>query len=182
MQSRELDNAFTLILQTVFDIPSMFIFSATTVLLEEFTFRSVLLRSHNFNNSHIRSVFVNAFFWTCYTSPGIIGLGDSDVQFILSFLTFNFAIGLLASVLAIKYQTIWYGYSLRIGIMAAFPLLVLSKVQDSEAFFVTDSYIFSSEGYFYSSLFLITAILLINNVKHQNIAENQNMPDGNIFS
>lgn len=179
---RELENTATLILQTVFDIPSMFIFSATTVLLEEFTFRSVLLRSYSFNDSPIRSAIVNAFFWTCFAVPGIIVLGNSDFQDSISILTFYFAVGILTSVLAMRFRTIWYGYSLRIGIMAAFPLLIVSKVQDSETFFTTESSIFSSEGYFYSVFFLISAVFIVKKIKHQNIEENQKVPNRNVFS
>jgi membrane protease YdiL (CAAX protease family) len=165
VEPENVDNSSTILLQTIFDIPAIFVFSVTSVFVEEFFFRSILFRSQLQLRTVIHAVLLNSCFWTIFYLPEIISIENDAILVFISVALFIFSYGFLLCILMWRNETLWYGYSFRIGISAILPLFVTSNFVDSGTFFTTDSAYFNAEGIVFSIIFFITAAVIYFNGK-----------------
>lgn len=156
----KLDNAPTLILATLFDIPAFYVFSCTTILLEEIFFRGLILSSLLSQKSKVYAVVVSSSIWSLYSVSEIISTPELDIVKFLIILIFFFAIGMVCSILVHKYTSIWFGYSLRVGLISLTPISITSLLNESDSFFTTSSNLFVAEGLIFSIFLLLTGIIV----------------------
>lgn len=177
-----IENVFTAILSTLIDIPALFVFSSTTILIEEIFFRSITIRSLSGNSSIVFAVFIASGIWTLFKLPDVLQL-DTVTLSIKSVILVNiFSVGLLCSALRFRFVSIWPGYSLRIGFLALSPLMLETLSFESDAFFSSNSILFSSEGILISLLilaytgFLMKSAFFTKNGQIIKISESKNIP------
>jgi hypothetical protein len=147
-----LNNPESIFLGTVFDIPAIFIFSLTSVFVEELFFRVFLLKIFP-TNSIVFQTISTSFFWMMYSIPELIK-PELDIFALVISAVYFFCIGIFLSLLVRRFKTIWYGYSLRMGIISLVPNVLSSVVVESDSFFVSKNHLFSFEG-------VVTILILI---------------------
>jgi membrane protease YdiL (CAAX protease family) len=156
-----LDNAATLVLATLFDIPAIFVFSVTTVLIEEFVFRGVLLHSFDVQKGQARALFMTNVLWTLFSLSEILGVTESTIFTVLSLVVFYFSVGLFSSALTLRYRSLWPAYSFRVGIVSLTPILLTSILAESDAFFAAEPPLFNAEGGVVSLLLVFASFVLL---------------------
>lgn len=157
----QVENELTSVLAALFDIPAIYVFSITTILLEEIFFRSVLLNSLSEIQSQSRAVIISSLIWGFFSLTDNINFEQVGLEnFILVFIS-KFSIGVFCSFLYLRYSSLWAGYSFRIGLMLASSLSVSSIVIDSDPFFTTESTFFVAEGWIFSAILLLIAFLVV---------------------
>ena len=159
-----IDNDATLALATLFDVPAIYMFSATSALIEEIVFRGVLLRSFRNKFSVQYALFLTNGLWTIFCISEVVGI--TKVTALSAFVTglFFFSLGLFCSVLTIKNNSVWPGYSLRIGIITLTPILLTSFLAESDSFFTTNSIVLVAEGILVSTAFLAASFVLLRQI------------------
>jgi membrane protease YdiL (CAAX protease family) len=160
----KLDNSTTLILATLFDIPAIFVFSATSILIEEIFFRGFLLSTMQQFRPQWQAIILISFAWVVYNFSEIIGIEDVNLLQSIIVVLFYFSIGLFCSILVSKYKSIWLGYSLRVGLITLTPIIVTSLLSESDAFFSTESVLFIAEGAIVSVLIMVIGYILFRSV------------------
>ncbi|MDD8017963.1 MAG: hypothetical protein PHP42_06290 [Bacteroidota bacterium] len=161
----DLDNKSTLVLATIFDIPAIFIFSTPSILIEELFFRSIIFGSFQREKSFWYSAIATSILWTIFNLTDIMGSGDGKFMNVASLMLYFFCGGIFCSALTSKYSSIWYAYSLRIGLITLMPLLLTSFTFDSDSFFVTETPFFNSEGILVAILLVVSSILIVRKPK-----------------
>lgn len=173
VKTGELDNTATMMLQALFDIPAIFVFSLTTIFIEELFFRSFLFQQQIQKQPIDQCVLINSILWTIYCVPDLFSLDVSSTVNIGVTVFFIFSTGILLNILWWKNTTLWYGYSLRVGISSFYSMIITSNFAESEPFSKTDSLFFYAEGVTISLIFMISAIFLYYNRRFHLSAENQ---------
>lgn len=164
-----LENKSTVILAALFDIPANCIFSVTIIFMEEIVFRFVLLKSSFVDHSKLKTLILVNIIWSIYSALSIIDFSGANFQSIVSIFISQFTIGSLLSSIVIKYKSIWYAYSLRIGMKIIVPLIVTSIVLDTDSFFTTNSLLFYAEGWISSvTMLLLAAYIYRKEIKMRN--------------
>ena len=156
----KLDNAITLVLATLFDIPAIFVFSSTSILIEEIFFRGIILSTIQGQYSQLKSIVVANILWIVYSVSEIIGIKELNLLKFISVAIYFLSMGIMCSVLKNKYQSIWFGYSLRVGVITLTPIIISSLISESDSFFVSNSLLFVAEGIAVSCLFLLCSVQL----------------------
>jgi membrane protease YdiL (CAAX protease family) len=159
-----LENAATLVLGTLFDIPALFVFSATSVFIEEVMFRGILFRSLRENISVPMALVLTNVVWMLFCLSEIFSVPDITILKSLVIGFFFFSIGLFCSALTAKYNSIWQGYSFRVGIIALTPILLTSFLAESDSFFTTESILFAADGVLVSLLLCMVAAYFIRHL------------------
>ncbi|HAP37008.1 MAG TPA: hypothetical protein DCQ28_14170 [Bacteroidetes bacterium] len=168
----KLDNSTTLILATLFDIPAIFVFSATSILIEEIFFRGFLHSTMQQFRPQWQAIILISFVWVVYNFSEIIGIEEVNLLKGIIVVSFYFSIGVFCSVLVSKHNSIWFGYSLRVGLITLAPVIVTSLLSESDAFFSSESFLFFTEGAIVSVLLLaIGYILFRSNIVGSTIVE-----------
>jgi len=168
----KLDNSTTLILATLFDIPAIFVFSATSILIEEIFFRGFLHSTMQQFRPQWQVIILISFVWVVYNFSEIIGIEEVNLLKGIIVVSFYFSIGVFCSVLVSKHNSIWFGYSLRVGLITLAPVIVTSLLSESDAFFSSESFLFFTEGAIVSVLLLaIGYILFRSNIVGSTIVE-----------
>jgi len=167
----KLDNAATLILASLFDIPAIYVFSITTILIEEMVFRGILFNSLHQVGSKMSAALFSSLIWTVFASSEIPGVEEIDIGLIFILVLYYASLGLFLSALMDRYKSIWPGYSVRMGIITLTPITLSSHLVESDSFFKASTAIFSAEGIVLSILMIVSAILLLRmkNVEHENV-------------
>ncbi len=156
-----MDNVATLILATIFDIPAIYVFSATSILIEELVFRGLILRSYRQSSGINGSILITGLLWTVYMISEIVGVEVFDIAESAVLALFVLANGILLAALSLSREEVWSGYSLRIGLITLTPIILTSRVNESDSFFTTDSLLFIAEGVFLSILAIFLTVILI---------------------
>ena len=146
MHLESFDNAATLMLATLFDIPAIFVFSATTILIEEIFFRAMVFDSLRMRKSFWISVVISSLLWGFFSATEIIGLGSPTIGASCSIAFYFISTGVLCTILVAKYNSVWVSYSFRIGIISLTPLILPSLLVESDAFFGTKLTMYNAEG------------------------------------
>lgn len=157
---KKLDNTETVILALLFDIPAVFVFSTTSILLEEIIFRGILLSSLRVYYSDILSILFSNILWMVFVLSEIIGMKDLTADSFLLLLLYYFSLGIICSVILIRERTIWIVYTFRIGILILTPLFLTSFLIESDPLWNTESIFFGAEGFITSIIFIGIAFLL----------------------
>ncbi len=171
MKLNKMENAVTLGLATLFDIPAIYVFSVTSILIEEILFRGILLRSYAQTSGNYRSVLIVSILWTLFMISDIIGgeLFDATESAVLTL--YFLSVGVLVTSLSLWRGNVWFGYSLRIGLITLTPIILTSRINESDSFFNSGSLLFIAEGVVVSMvLILLAAIVLINFRKNSSIS------------
>ncbi len=167
----KMENAVTLVLATLFDIPAVYVFSVTSILVEEILFRGILLRSYVRTSGAFRSVFIVSLLWTLFMLSDIVGAEVFDAGESAVLTVFFLVVGILLTSLSLWRENIWFGYSLRIGLITLTPIILTSRINESDSFFSSGSLIFIAEGVVVSTvLILIATMVLINFRKNSSIS------------
>lgn len=153
----KMDNAMTLILATAFDIPAAFVFSLTSVFIEEYFFRGFILTSFLLKYSNVRASVFSSLLWVIFCLSEIIPTDKIHWLSLLSNTLYFFSMGIICSALFSRYKTIWPGYSLRIAVISLTPIILSSQLVEADAFFRSDSSLFMADGFLTSAAFLLTA-------------------------
>ncbi|MDP1675979.1 MAG: hypothetical protein Q8L88_03865 [Bacteroidota bacterium] len=161
----KLDNTTTLILATLFDIPAVFVFSATSILIEEIFFRGFILSTIQPLRSQLRATMLTSLLWVVYSISEIIGLEEIDALKFITITLFFFSIGTFCSILVGKYKLIWFGYSLRVGLITLSPIILTSLLSETDSFFTTKSFLFYTEGIVFSTLILFGSFILYRDIQ-----------------
>ena len=161
----KIDNAPTLILATVFDIPAIFVFSATSILIEEFFFRGFILTTIQQLRSQWQTIILTNLLWVVFSISEIIGSEEISLLKFITVALFFLSIGILCTVLVGKYTSIWFGYSLRVGFVTLSPIIVTSLLSESDVFFTTESFFFNAEGLIISVLILTVGFILLRTIR-----------------
>lgn len=160
-----LDNSTTLILATLFDIPAIFVFSATSILIEEIFFRGFLLTTMKLLHGQIHAIILISFIWVVYSFSDFIGSEEFSLLKFGVVIIFFFANGVFCSILASKYQSLWIGYSFRLGLITLSPIIVPSLLSESDVFYSTESILFNAEGIIVSVLILVISYLIFQSIE-----------------
>ncbi len=162
IEYRAVENTTTLILTTLFDIPSIFVFSVTTFLVEEFVFRGFIFAQFQKNSSIWYSFVASSLIWTLYSFSDIPlhFIKGNGSQFILIFF-YLFSIGFFSSAVYLLTQSIWCSYSFRVGTITLIPLVLTLLSGENDSFFVTEQYLFYGDGILFSSILLSLSIIFL---------------------
>ncbi len=155
----KLDNTSTLILATIFDIPAIFVFSMTSILVEEIFFRGFILSTILQKRSLTNSIILTNLLWVVYSVSEIIGIEEINVIKFILLLLFFLSVGILCSAVTERYRSIWFGYSLRVGLITLTPIVITTLLSDSDSFFTTESLIFNAEGMIVSFILLLSSFI-----------------------
>lgn len=157
-----LDNAGTSILATVFDIPALYVFSFSTILLEEMVFRSVLRAGTLKSFSRFIAFAAVNILWGLYCMPEYLSGEEWTVATGSVLFLFFLSAGLFLLALTERTKSIWAAYSFRVGIMTLTPILLTSRINESDSFFTTTSELFTAEGVVMSALLLTLSLLIFS--------------------
>lgn len=161
------DNAVTLILATLFDIPAIYVFSATSILLEELIFRGILLHSLDRAYGLVSSIFITSGLWTLSMASDLSGMENITLLSVCTLLFFFLASGTLLSLLSLWKGNVWLGYSMRIGLVTLTPIVLTSLQNESDSFFETESLLFIAEGICVSLTALLFALIIFWSVNKE---------------
>ncbi len=156
----KLDNAATLILATIFDIPAIYVFSATSILIEELVFRGILLRSFERPYGQLRASLIIACLWMIFMISDVFSTELLEIQLSIVLALYFFAGGFLLSTLSFWKGNVWLGYSLRIGLITLTPIILTSRINESDSFFTTESLLFIAEGLAVTCIMFLAAIMI----------------------
>lgn len=160
VQVDDVDNASTLVLATIFDIPAIYVFSATSILVEEVFFRVLLFNILKVTYSFWKAATVAAILWSMFSFTDILSMANLGfITIFLASLNF-FGVGLLCAALVEKYRSIWVSYSFRIGIISLTSLILPSYFVEADSLLTTKSNLFFSEGFIVSLLIILGAFIL----------------------
>ncbi len=156
----KLDNATTLVLATLFDLPAIYFFSLTSIFIEEIFFRGILLSTFQQKYSPIHSIILSSLFWMMFNISELVGLEELNFAHIIVIAIYFFSIGILCAAFSNKYKSVWLGYSFRVGIIALIPIILTSSLLESDSFLTTTSYFFNAEGIVVSLLLIVSGVIL----------------------
>lgn len=173
-----LDNITTLMLATLFDIPALFFFSLFFIMIEEIIFRGILLNSLILQHGKVGSAVIASIVFSIFCMADVFTNDFASIAIFVILIFFFFAVGILTSALAMKYNSLWVSYSFRIGLVTMTPLIITSYLTESDSFFRTKNSLFYAEGIFFS---IITAIIGFAILRaHKNNKELQNLEKSTI--
>jgi membrane protease YdiL (CAAX protease family) len=154
------ENGATLLLTMVFDIPAIFIFSVTTVFVEEYIFRGTILAEFERNNAAVAGLVVTSILWAVYAGVDVFPLEEFTWTTMGILLLFYCSVGITSGVLFVVTRSVWVSYAFRIGIITITPSILLGVAGVTDAFFSTESNFFFGDGIITSSV-LIAVFLAI---------------------
>ncbi|MEW6061055.1 MAG: CPBP family intramembrane glutamic endopeptidase, partial [Bacteroidota bacterium] len=155
------DNAATMIMATLFDLPAVFVFSFTFIFMEEIIFRGILLNSHLSTKKETASAITVSVLFSIYSMPDVFTNDFSSLVIYISLLFYFFSVSFITSFLALRYDSLWVSYSFRIGLLTIAPLILTSYMVESDSLFQTKNSFFYAEGFLFSLLTLVTGFVLL---------------------
>ncbi|MBI2427434.1 MAG: CPBP family intramembrane metalloprotease [Ignavibacteriales bacterium] len=161
----DLDNWITLILATLFDLPVVFFFSTTSVFIEEAFFRGIIFNSLNSTKEFLHSALYTSMLYSIFSMADAFSFDFSSILIFISLLLYFASVGFLASILVLKYNSLWTAYSFRIGLLTITPLILTSYLAESDSFFKTKNSFFYAEGLIFSILIFGIGFLLLKSTQ-----------------
>jgi hypothetical protein len=158
----KLNNVSTLILATIFDIPAIYIFTLTSVFIEEIIFRGIFFVSFREKSSIRNAQFLSGCLWVAYSFSEIAAIEELHWSTISTLLLYYFMQHLICSSLVVHYSSVWPGYSFRVGMISITPILLSSLSIESDSFFKTNSSFFVAEGIIVSILLIIISLRILS--------------------
>lgn len=157
----EVENSYTFLLATIVDIPAIYFFSITVVLLEEIIFRGLMFDLVSRDRGNLVSVLSSSLIWTAVNFDKAAQIQNVTFTLATSELLSIMAVGVICSSFYCLSRSIWPGYSLRIGLRVFSSTVLTTRASDTNAYFQTDSPIFSNDGILISILILILSFVLL---------------------
>ncbi len=155
-----LENTATLTIAVLFDIPAVFFFSFSTILIEEIVFRGIFFSLLKEKAPFKITFFVSMLLWTVYSFSGVLQLPEINVQSASYFLFFLISIGIASAILFHIYDSIWVSYSFRVGIAVFTPVLIQNYFHDADSFFISTNPLFMGDGLLVSFLCIASFLWL----------------------
>ncbi|MGE5316003.1 MAG: lysostaphin resistance A-like protein [Acidobacteriota bacterium] len=155
VQFADPENGTTLALTTLFDIPAIFIFSVTTVFVEEYIFRGWILTEFERSGSAWMGFFFSSVLWAVYALSDLVPLEDFAWTTLGLMALYYCAVGIAASALYYGSRSLWVSYSFRIGVMTLTPLMLTGAAESAEAFFSTENPLFFGDGIIASAALML---------------------------
>lgn len=152
------DNAVTLLLTMAFDIPAVFIFTVTTVFVEEYIFRGYVLTEFLKNGASTLGLIVSSLLWALYAGVEVLPLDEYSLRSVGLLIYCYIAVGIAASVLYRVTGSLWTSYAFRIGIITYTPIVLSGVTGATDAFFMTENIFFYGDGIISSTVLLLSFI------------------------
>ncbi len=149
------DNGATLLLTMIFDIPAVFIFSITTVFVEEYVFRGYVLRELLKSGAPLAALAVSSALWALYAIVEVLPLEEFSWMSAGLLIFYYIAVGIAASGLYTVSRSLWVSYAFRIGVMTVTPSILSGVTGVTDAFFTTDTMSFYGDGIISSCLLML---------------------------
>ena len=140
------DDSVTLLLATLFDIPEVYFFSVTVILLEEWIFRGFISDFLSRQYGLFRVVIFSSLIWTVANIDKLSQFRYTSFFAISSELINLISIGIATSVLYFQTKSIWPGYSFRVGLLVFSSTMLASNVNEMSGIFYTETQAFSNSG------------------------------------
>jgi len=154
------DNAATFLLGIIVDIPAIFFFSASTLLLEEIIFRGYVYSYLSAEHGFIIPALVTSALWGVIFYSNFFDFQQLSFLSVIGGFLNLISIGFVCSSLVYFSTSIWASYSFRVG-LATFLIPLLSGKQDeANSFFLSNFPAFSNSGILLSLLFFIFAAFI----------------------
>jgi membrane protease YdiL (CAAX protease family) len=152
------ENGATLLLTMIFDIPAVFIFSVTTVFVEEYIFRGVVLTEFLQDGKRTTGLVVSSLLWAAYAIVEVLPLDEFSWAGAGLLILYYIAVGCAASGLYSMTRSLWVSYAFRIGVMTVTPSLLQGVTGATDAFFTTENYFFYGDGITTSLILLLVFV------------------------
>jgi membrane protease YdiL (CAAX protease family) len=149
------ENGATLLLTMVFDIPAVFIFSVTTVFVEEYIFRGYVVTEFTKTGSPGAGLVISSVLWAVYAGVEVLPLDEFSWVSAGLLVLYYIAIGVGASALYGISRSLWVSYAFRIGVMTVTPVLLSGVTGVTDAFFTTENIFFYGDGIIPSAVLLL---------------------------
>lgn len=166
------DDSVTLMLATLFDIPSAYSFSVAIILAEELIFRGFIFDCISRERQIFKSLLISSLIWTVANFDKIAQIRSSSLFAITSELMNLFTIGLACSSIYYHTKSIWPGYSFRIGLLVFSSALLASDINVASGMFYTEAQILSNSGLLVSIVSLAFASYLFKLSKNRRKTSN----------
>lgn len=159
------DNGATLLLTMVFDIPAIFIFSVTTVFIEEYVFRGTILLKFSENGRALTGVCISSIVWALYAIVDVFPL-EQFTWVTMGILAVSYcAVGIASGVLYFASRSLWVSYAFRIGIITVTPSIIAGVTGMTDAFFSTGHPAFYGDGWAASLIMIAGSAVLFGFVQ-----------------
>jgi membrane protease YdiL (CAAX protease family) len=167
------ENGATLLLTVLFDIPAVFIFSVTTVFVEEYIFRGCVLLEYEKAGKPASAFFLPSVLWAVYAVVEVLPLDECSWVSGGLLVLYYVAVGAGASALYSISRSLWVSYSFRIGVMTITPSLLSGVTGVTDAFFSTENIFFFGDGLISSAamVLIFTAVFALSIKKRRNRVE-----------
>jgi membrane protease YdiL (CAAX protease family) len=157
------DDSITLLLATLFDIPAVYFFSVVVVLVEELIFRGFIFGIVSREYGIFKSVLISSIIWAVANFDKIAQIRSSSLFDISSEFLNLISIGLACAAIYSRTDSIWPGYSFRIGLLVFSSAMIASDVNETTGVFYTETQALSNSGVLLSFVTLtFTTCLLIS--------------------
>ncbi|MCX6137448.1 MAG: hypothetical protein NTV54_08150 [Ignavibacteriales bacterium] len=167
----QLENAATIALAVLFDIPAILFFSLTVFFAEEIALRGFALIEIKSAHSVLFSILLSSLLWTVYKIPEVLEIEQPNILAICSVILFSFATGVLCATLFFLKKSLWQGYFFRVGASIFFPAILGNFADDSDFFFEAKSVLFLGDGIILS-VFILLCSAWIYMVKLRKLTDN----------
>ncbi|HLP15624.1 MAG TPA: CPBP family intramembrane glutamic endopeptidase [Bacteroidota bacterium] len=163
------ENATTMLLTLIFDIPAIFIFSVTTVFVEEYLFRGVIVTEFERNGAPSTGLFVSSLLWALYAIVDELPIDEFTWVKLSVLLLFYFSVGIACGSLYFSSRSVWISYAFRIGVLTITPSFLSGVTGATDAFFGTENFYFLGDGIIASALLvtIFTALFFATVVRRK---------------
>ncbi len=159
---RGVENSAAFLLATLFDIPAIYFFSITTILLEEIIFRGFILNAISKKENIFIASLLASGLWALMSFSSVFQKADLSLTSILLGYMELISLGFACSALFFSTRSIWSSYSYRIGFMVFSAALLSEGRSETNSLFRANSATFSSSKILVIFMNFIFAVFLIN--------------------
>jgi membrane protease YdiL (CAAX protease family) len=149
------DNAATMLLTLAFDIPAIFIFSVTTVFIEEYVFRGCILTEFDRKGMAGAGLLISSVLWAIYAFVEVLPLEEFSWMTIGILFLFYVSVGIASGALYVASRSVWISYAFRVGVMTIMPSVISGAAGETDAFFSTENIFFLGDGIIASAALIV---------------------------
>jgi len=154
------ENTLSFCLSGLLDLPALFFFSMTTMLVEEAIFRGLILRKLSEGRTYFSAVAITSLLWAALRITDSQNPATALFSSALPRFLYFMAYGILLAQGFLLTRSIWVTYSFRIGMTTFSSFLLTSSDSDANSLFVATSPQFDHRGLAMAGLFCICAFVL----------------------
>lgn len=130
------ENAPTLFLAVVFDLPALFFFSATTILVEEIVFRGLFFEILSERGNLISASLLTSTLWAVLRIADAFAGSTHLPLSIASQLVNLLSFGVVLNLLFIKSSSVWVPYAFRLGVATFSSIFLGGAEAETNSLFV----------------------------------------------